>query len=127
MLDDYAALVAADRVTVAAVAGTDAGVGGSEVAAGSELIAGLIVGWPVEEHWFIDNIAVDPSQQGAGVGGRLLLHVEQVARAAGLDELRLYTNEVMGQNIAYYERRGFEITHRAIEHGYRRIWFSRQL
>ena len=117
MLDDYGELVAAGRVSVATTVD----------AAGFDVVAGLIVGWPVDEHWYIDNIAVDPSHQGSGVGGRLLRHAEEVARSVGLGELRLYTNEVMKSNVRYYERRGFVITRRAIEHGYRRIWFSRRL
>ncbi len=56
----------------------------------------------------IENIAVDPGEQGRGLGGRLLAHAELVARSRGLNRVRLYTNSRFATNIALYERRGYE-------------------
>jgi ribosomal protein S18 acetylase RimI-like enzyme len=61
------------------------------------------------DHLLIVNVAVDPVQQGKGLGRVLLDHAEAVARAAALDELRLYTNRLMTENVALYQRRGYRI------------------
>jgi ribosomal protein S18 acetylase RimI-like enzyme len=63
---------------------------------------------PAADHLLIENIAVRPDQQGKGVGDRLLLHAEGLARAMGLDEIRLYTNAAFAPNLAFYSRRGYQ-------------------
>lgn len=63
---------------------------------------------PAEDHWLIENLAVDPEHQGEGLGDRMLRHAEALARAEGVDELRLYTNAVFASNLTFYARRGFE-------------------
>lgn len=67
MLDDYGDLIARRVVRVAD--------------AGGEVV-GLIVMWAEPDHFYIDNIAVDPSQQSLGLGARLLDAAEAAARAA---------------------------------------------
>jgi len=109
MLDDYKALIRAEAITVA-VDGHD--------------IAGLIVMWARRDNWYVDNVAVWPERQGTGVGSVLLAQAEQMARAAGLSEVQLYTNEAMSANTTYYEHRGFVETHRSVEAGYNRIYYS---
>ncbi len=64
------------------------------------------------DHLWIENVAVRPESQGAGLGRRLLAHAEDLARAAGRTELRLLTNAAMLANIAWYERLGYRITGR---------------
>lgn len=49
------------------------------------------------------------------------------AREHGLAEVRLYTNEAMTENLAYYPRHGYVETRRATDHGYRRVFFTKQL
>jgi GNAT superfamily N-acetyltransferase len=110
MLDDYGRLIDEGRVWVAE--------------AGGEL-AGVIVMWPEESHWYVDNIAVDPRRHGQGIGSVLLESAEQTARLAGRTEIRLYTNEAMTTNLGYYARRGFIETHRAVHGGYRRVFYRR--
>ncbi len=110
MLDDYADLVGRGVVDIAIAAGR---------------IVGVIVAWPESDHLYVDNIAVHPDAQGTGTGSALLGRVEETARAAGRTEIRLYTNEVMTENLEYYPRRGFVETHRAIDAGYRRVYFSK--
>lgn len=111
MDDDYAARVADRLVSVA----DDDG------------IVGLIVLIVMPDHLFVDNVAVDPARQGAGIGRLLLDFAESQARHHGLSELRLYTNAAMTENIAYYPRRGYRIVDRRIEKGYDRVFFSKQL
>ena len=61
------------------------------------------------------------------MGGRLLRLAEEQARARGLRQVRLYTNEAMTENLAYYLRRGYSETHRATQDGFRRIFFTKPL
>ena len=48
-----------------------------------------------------------------GSAQRLLDLAEQQADCLGLPEVRLYTNESMTENLAFYSRRGYRETHRA--------------
>ncbi len=70
---------------------------------------GLIDMIPSSDHLQIDNIAVAPEFQGRGFGRVLLAHAEQVARELGHGEMRLYTNKLMGKNIALYLGLGYRI------------------
>jgi ribosomal protein S18 acetylase RimI-like enzyme len=90
--DDYAEVVRSHRVTVAERTGE---------------IAGLIVMGTDDEGFFIDNVAVDPSRQGLGVGRALLEHAEEAARDAGFASIYLYTHELMTENLALYTRIGY--------------------
>lgn len=112
MEDDYRALIARGVV---------------HVATRSDGLVGLIVLWPEDDHLFIDNIAVRPEAQGQGVAARLLDFSDGLARSAGQSEIRLYTNEVMAENLDYYPRRGFVETHRQLDRGYHRVYFSRRV
>ncbi|WP_210506856.1 N-acetyltransferase [Naasia sp. SYSU D00057] len=75
----------------------------------------------------IDTLAVSPRAQGLGIGSHLLTVAEHIARTAGRSSLRLYTNEVMTENLSYYPRCGFVETHRAIENDFRRAFFVKTL
>ena len=67
---------------------------------------------PEKDVLLIENIAVDPAQQGTGLGKRLLAFAEDEARRQGFAALRLYTNEKMTENIALYARYGYRETSR---------------
>ncbi len=92
MVDDYATVVAR---------------GGTTVAERDGQIAGLIVLEQSDEGFFVDNVAVDPSHQGSGVGRALLEHAEREARRAGFDSVALLTHELMSENLALYRRIGY--------------------
>jgi GNAT superfamily N-acetyltransferase len=62
---------------------------------------------PHADHLLIENIAVHPDRHGQGLGSRLLIHAEDIARSLGAREMRLYTNGLMQSNIALYTRRGY--------------------
>src|SRR5918996_4441040 len=85
MLDDYTQVIRHSRVTVAETQAT---------------IVGVIVLNTDGEGFFIDNVAVHPSQRGRGVGKALLEFAEAEARRAGFDSIYLYTHEKMTENIA---------------------------
>jgi GNAT superfamily N-acetyltransferase len=93
---------------------------------GGEII-GLIVLIPEREAMLLDNVAVAPHAQGRGFGVQLIAFAEQEARAAGFDAIRLYTQDIMTENLALYARLGFVETHRAEEVGLNRIYMSKAL
>ena len=92
MTDDYAQVIANQRVTVAESHGS---------------IVGVIVLNIDEEGFLIDNVAVDPSHRGQGLGKALLEFAEAEARRAGFDSIYLYTHEKMSENLALYSRIGY--------------------
>lgn len=92
MTDDYADVIRRYQVIVAERSGD---------------IVGLIVLGVTGEGFVIDNVAVDPSHQGTGVGRVLLEHAEVTARRGGFDSIYLYTHEGMKENLALYSRIGY--------------------
>jgi len=109
---EYAALIRAGRVTVAERGGE---------------IAGVLVLVPMGDHLLVENVAVDPAAQRTGLGRRLMARAEDEARALGLPELRLYTNELMAENVAWYPRLGYRETERRAESGFSRVFFAKRL
>jgi len=103
MTDDYAEVVRRHRVT------------GAER---EREIVGLVVTTVNDEGFVVDNVAVDPSHQGTGVGRALLEHAEAEAREGGFDSVSLLTHERMTENLALYTRIGYvEYDRRPVEAG----------
>jgi GNAT superfamily N-acetyltransferase len=61
------------------------------------------------DHLLIENLAVAPAHQGKGHGHRLMAHVEALAHTLGFTEVRLYTNKLFAENIAFYGKVGYRI------------------
>ncbi len=57
------------------------------------------------EAWYLDTLAVHPSEQGKGLGGAL---IRRGLQRAGASPVYLYTAKP--SNVAFYRRFGFEIT-----------------
>jgi predicted N-acetyltransferase YhbS len=112
MTADYPALVAAGQVWVALE---------------DDQIVGLIVLAPAADHLYLDTVAVRPGSQGSGVGRRLLALAESEAARRGLPAVVLCTNAVMTENLAYYPRRGYRLTHRRRQDGFSRVFFRKDL
>lgn len=112
MLDDYAALIADGRVHVIDRGGT---------------VQAILVLVPQDGAMLLDNVAVAPEAQGAGLGRILLQFAERSAVSAGYRRIKLYTNEAMTENIALYGRLGYAETHRAEERGLRRVYMAKTL
>jgi ribosomal protein S18 acetylase RimI-like enzyme len=85
-------------------------------------VRGFMIAWSEADAYFVDNIAVDPVEQGRGLGRKLFEHAVSEAHRRGLSALRLYTNVVMTENLAMYRRMGFVETHRAMENGFNRVY-----
>lgn len=112
MLDDYGAHIRQQRVHVLEAGGC---------------IRGYVVLIPEAGSLLLDNIAVHPQWQGAGWGRCLALYAEERGRQWGCRRIRLYTNEAMVENLAWYPRLGYRISHRAVEQGYRRVYLVKDL
>lgn len=112
MLDDYEAHIRAGHLFTAAVAGK---------------IAGYVVLLPGDGHLLLDTLGIHPDFQGKGHGGAIMEFVDTFARKSGYSQIRVYTNEAMRENIRFYGRFGYDISHRVIENGYRRIYFVKNL
>ncbi len=112
MLADYRAVIERGVVRVATIDG---------------VVCGVIVMWPEIDHFYVDNVAVGESSRESGLGRMLLNDAERAAIAAGRQEIRLYTNAAMHENLGYYPRRGYVETHRATDAGYDRVYFARRL
>jgi ribosomal protein S18 acetylase RimI-like enzyme len=111
MLDDYVARIAAGEVQVWETDGA---------------ILGVLVLIPEGAVMLLDNVAVDPRAQGRGIG-RALMAAAEAARDAGCRAIRLYTHEMMADNIALYARLGYAETHRGTEKGLRRVYMAKAL
>ena len=112
MLDDYAARVSEGVVWVLEK---------------DTAIAGIIVLLPAPDYLLLDNIAVSPAHQSAGLGRRLLAFAEAEALRRGYREIRLYTHQTMVENQRLYASLGYEETGRGTEAGYDRVFMRKRL
>ncbi len=112
MLDDYSGLIRQGRVHVIEHDGT---------------VRGVLVLIPQEDAMLLDNVAVSPLAQGLGLGRKMLAFAERAAIDAGYRSIRLYTNEVMTENIELYTRIGYAETHRVEEKGLRRVYMTKRV
>lgn len=112
MLDDYGQRIKAGQAWVIEDAGS---------------VAGLLVLVDTDRALLLDNIAVDPAAQGRGLGKMLTTFVEDEARRRGRAEVQLYTNVLMIENVALYQRLGFSETNRVTEKGYQRVYMTKAL
>jgi ribosomal protein S18 acetylase RimI-like enzyme len=108
---DYPTLIAAGQVWVA----TD------------PEVVGVIVLERHTDYLQIDNVAVAPERQGAGVGRALLDFAETHARTLEVGELRLFTHALMTENQEYYVRRGYVQIGRTLDEGIDRVFFAKAL
>lgn len=109
MDDDYAPKLG--RIIVAAAAG----------------VIGLIVLDTARDHVLIENVAVDPRQQGAGVGKALIGYAEDETLRLRRRELRLYTNAAMTENLEMYAHLGFREDARRKHDGFERVFLSKRI
>ena len=71
-----------------------------------------------EAELFLDRLAVDPSEQGTGLGRWLLQRLDEVARSRGDRTVSLVTAEMMDHLIRLYGSHGFAVVHRGLpDHG----------
>jgi len=79
---------------------------------------GVLLGWGAQDGApnYISDLWVRPGEQGKGIGRALLLHIVETIRAAGRATATIQTQARNVGAIRLYERCGFEIVWRGIEH-----------
>jgi DNA-binding MarR family transcriptional regulator/GNAT superfamily N-acetyltransferase len=75
----------------------------------------------------IKRMWVHPSWRGAGLGSRLLRHLEAVAVELGYQTVRLDTNGTLTDAIALYERAGYRRIARYSDNPYAQVWLEKNL
>lgn len=75
----------------------------------------------------IDDLVVEPGKQGRGLGRVLMAFADKMAREEGMTALTLYTNEKMHENIALYNKLGFQEVARKAQDGFDRVFFRKDL
>lgn len=63
---------------------------------------------------YFGMLTVRPGSQAQGIGRQLLIHLEELARAAGCIRLRMTVIQLRSELIAWYQRRGFRATGRVL-------------
>jgi ribosomal protein S18 acetylase RimI-like enzyme len=97
------------------------------VAQAATAVVGLLVLVPHDDHLLVENVAVAPPAQGAGIGTALLDLAEGRALEHGLAEVRLFTHQQMTRNVALYTARGYRETSREVAEGFHRVFLSKHL
>lgn len=80
-----------------------------------------------DEGFLVNNVAVDPSHQGIGVGKTLLEQAEIAAREAGFDSIYPYTHVLMSENLAMYSRAGYVEYDRRVHDDTRLVYLRKDL
>ena len=75
----------------------------------------------------VKRMWVHDDWRGAGLGARLLRHLEDLARARGHAVVRLDTNDTLVEAIAMYERAGYRSIERYNDNEWARCWFEKSL
>lgn len=93
----------------------------------SEGLKGVLVMRQEGTELLLLNVAVSPRCKGQGLGKRLMAFCESHALHSGCDAVRLYTHELMIENIDIYKKLGYQETHRATEDGFARVFMRKAL
>ncbi|RWP55791.1 GNAT family N-acetyltransferase [Mesorhizobium sp.] len=83
-------------------------------------IIGCVFALERTDDFYVGKLAVDPGFQGQGVGGRLMLAVEDLACKRRRSAIELQTRIELTGNHAAFARLGFRETDRTAHEGYSR-------
>ena len=78
-------------------------------------------------HGEIKRMWVAASARGLGLGTKILLHLEELARQRGLPLLRLETNKALTEAQSLYRRHGFREVPAFNDEPYAHHWFEKAL
>jgi ribosomal protein S18 acetylase RimI-like enzyme len=78
---------------------------------GKDIVGGLVM-IPMEGFMQLANVAVHPNHRGIGLGRALIALAEREALEHGYRQLHLTTHRDMPENIALYERLGWQLENR---------------
>jgi GNAT superfamily N-acetyltransferase len=90
-------------------------------------LAGALVLRMAPDHLLIWSVAVDPTQQGTGLGRRLLDFAEAQALERGLRQVRLYTNALFTENRKLYAHLGYAETGTDVYEGRELVHMAKSL
>jgi ribosomal protein S18 acetylase RimI-like enzyme len=76
---------------------------------GEHDLAGILILAPCPDDLLIWSVATAPGARRGCLGNQLLAAAEARAQALGKPIIRLYTGELLVDNIAWYQRRGYAI------------------
>ncbi|MDS9467026.1 GNAT family N-acetyltransferase [Paracoccus sp. MBLB3053] len=105
-------------------------IGAGEVHAALDLeqaLLGYVILIARPDHLLLDSLAVLPEAKGMGLGKALLAFCEDETRRQGFDEIRLYTNARMTENLTLYPHFGYVETDRRRDEGFDRVFFRKKL
>ncbi len=77
------------------------------------IVAVLVVSDIKDDAMHLVNLGVDPTQQGKGLGKRLILKAQELAQQGGAAALVLGTHAGMTSTVAFYQGLGFAETDRS--------------
>jgi DNA-binding MarR family transcriptional regulator len=97
---------------------------GEPVACGGVQPLGTMDGHPTGE---VKRMWVHPGWRGAGLGARMLRHLEDVASELGHTRVVLDTSDRLTEAVAMYERAGYASVPAYNDNPYARVWFSKGL
>lgn len=112
MLDDYSSLITGGNVFCGEYSGK---------------IIGVLVLRKFDDYMLLDNVALLPEFQGRGFGKLLITFAESYSLENKYNEIQLYTNVKMTENIGLYHGLGYTEYARKKEDGYERIYFKKVL
>ncbi|TIC81559.1 helix-turn-helix domain-containing GNAT family N-acetyltransferase [Nocardioides sp. GY 10127] len=75
----------------------------------------------------VKRMWVDPTWRGAGLGGRMLEALEELAAGLGHDRVVLDTNRVLAEAVALYERSGYRDVPRYNDNPHADAWYAKDL
>jgi GNAT superfamily N-acetyltransferase len=87
-----------------------------------EELRGFIVFFPVDQHMFLESVAVSEAGRGKGIGKSLVQFCEAQALRLGLGSVHLYTNVKMTDNLSICPRLGYVEVERRSEDGFDRVY-----
>lgn len=112
ILLDYDQVAASGRTYVAEEAGE---------------VQGMVTVEPDDPNLILRNLAVRPRCQGLGIGKKLVSLVEELARQNDLKGVLLWTRAEMSDNIAFYTRLDYVMTHTEQTPQANRVFFHKEL
>ena len=95
------------------------------VATEGQRIVGVLVLQPTAGSLLLENVAVRPERQGRGIGRMLIAFAEREAARRGFDEVTLYTNAKMTENLSFYPALGYTAVAWRSEYGFDRVFFRK--
>lgn len=98
-----------------------------EIICRKDIKVGFLVSCFRGDHLFVENVAIHPDYQNQGIARDVFCQLEKRCHQLGISTIKLYTNEKMTENLAYYPKLGFVETDRRNDSGFNRVYFQKAL